>query len=91
MKWTPWLLGSLTAALIAGCAGDRRSDETGATGGTLSDTMQGGTETAPERTATDTGMSQADTAGTRSGATGGTSADTARKTSGDTAPTSAPQ
>jgi hypothetical protein len=45
MKWTPWLFGSLTAALIAGCGGERRNDDTGTTGGaeTESGTMPGDT------------------------------------------------
>lgn len=43
MKWTPWLLGSLTVAVIAGCTGDRRGNDTGtadrgAETGTTSDT-----------------------------------------------------
>jgi hypothetical protein len=54
MKWTPWLFGSLTAVLIAGCGGDRRNNDTGAAAGagTESGTMQGGAA----GTATDTGM-----------------------------------
>jgi hypothetical protein len=36
MKWTPWLIGSLTVAVIAGCGGDRRDNDTGAA--TVSDT-----------------------------------------------------
>jgi len=52
MKWTPWLCGSLAAALIAGCGGDRRNNDTGAAGtaGSDSATMQGGTA-APSDTA----------------------------------------
>ena len=77
MKWTPWLFGSLTAVLIAGCGGDRRQNDTGTTGGAGTEsgtgTMQGGTGTA-----TDTAMRSSDTTGTQPGASGGTSSDTAR-------------
>jgi hypothetical protein len=60
MKWTPLLFGSLAAALIAGCGGDRRNNETGAAGtaGSDSATMQGGTATP-----SDTAMSMGDSAG----------------------------
>jgi hypothetical protein len=67
MKWTPWLFGSLTAALIAGCGGDRgNNNDTAATPGaeTESGTMQGGPATSAD---TSTGA-----------ATGGTTSDTAR-------------
>jgi hypothetical protein len=73
MKRTPWLFGSLTAALIAGCGGDRRNTDTGTTGGAESGTMQGGAGTA-----TDTAMRSTDTTGIQPGATGGMSSDTAR-------------
>jgi hypothetical protein len=75
MKWTPWLFGSLTAVLIAGCGGDKRNNDTGTAGGAGSEsgTMQGG-----PGTATDTAMRSSDTTGTQPGATGGTSSDTAR-------------
>ena len=75
MKWTPWLLGSLAAALIAGCGGDRRHDETGAAGGTGSESgsMQGGATGA----ATDTSMRPADSAAAQPGA-GAMTADSAR-------------
>ena len=63
MKWTPWLVGSLAAALIAGCGGERRNSDTGATSGTMSDssTMQSGAPGAAADTAgmsgrSDTGM-----------------------------------
>ena len=63
MKLTPWLFGSLTALLIAGCGGERRNTDTGATSGTMRDsgTMQGGapgaaTDTAGMGARTDTGM-----------------------------------
>jgi hypothetical protein len=69
MKWTPWLFGSLTAVLIAGCNGDRR--DTGAAAGAGTDTMQ----TGATGTATDTGMSATDTAAVQPG---DTSSDTAR-------------
>jgi hypothetical protein len=66
MKWTPWLFGSLTAALIAGCGGDRGNNDTGATpgAGAESGTMQGGAATTTD---TSTGA-----------ATGGATSDTAR-------------
>jgi hypothetical protein len=75
MKWTPWLLGPLAAALIAGCGGDRRHDETGAAGGTGSESgsMQGGATGA----ATDTGMQVSDSAAAQPGA-GAMTADSAR-------------
>jgi hypothetical protein len=63
MKWTPWLFGSLTAVLVAGCGGDRRNTDTGTTSGAASDssTMQGGAPGAAMDTSgmsarTDTGM-----------------------------------
>jgi hypothetical protein len=63
MKWTPWLFGSLTVVLIAGCGGERRNTDTGAAAGAASDssTMQGGApgtamDTAGMRARTDTGM-----------------------------------
>jgi hypothetical protein len=61
MKWTPWLFGSLTAVLIAGCGGDKRNNETGTAGGagTESGTMQGAAGTA-----TDTAVRGTDTART---------------------------
>jgi hypothetical protein len=74
MRWTPWLFGSLTAALIAGCGGDRGNNDTGATPGAESGTMQGGATTTAD---TSTGA-----------ATGGVTSDTARTGSrirGDTA------
>jgi hypothetical protein len=54
MKWTPWLLGSLTAVWAAGCGGDKRNTDTGAAAGAATDSsaMQGGAA----GTATDTGM-----------------------------------
>jgi hypothetical protein len=60
MKWTPWLFGSLTAVLIAGCGGERRNSETGTTGGAEAEsgTMQGGAGTA-----TDTALGSTDTTG----------------------------
>jgi hypothetical protein len=63
MKWSPWLFGSLAAALIAGCGGDRRNNETGAASGAGSEpgAMQGGA-------ATDTSMRAADTTATQPGA-----------------------
>jgi hypothetical protein len=68
MKWTPWLFGA--AMMIAGCAGERRSDDAGAVGdaaetgtmqdtGTPTDTALPGSDTAgPEAT---TGTAPADT------------------------------
>jgi len=61
MKCVPWLLGSLTVALIAGCGGDRRNNDNSAAGtGTETGTMQGGA-------ATDTAMSSGDTSGMSQG------------------------
>lgn len=40
MKWSPWILGSLTAFAIGACGGDRRDNGTSDTG-TESGTMQG--------------------------------------------------
>jgi hypothetical protein len=46
MKWTPWLFGSLTAFMIAGCGGGARDDAgTADETGTETGTMQGGTST----------------------------------------------
>lgn len=52
MKWTPWLLGSFTVVLMAGCGGERRNNDTGTAGGaeTETGTMQGGTGTATDTT-----------------------------------------
>jgi hypothetical protein len=62
MKCAPWLLGSLTVALIAGCGGDRRNNDNSAAGtGTETGTMQGGATT------TDTAMSSGDTSATSQG------------------------
>jgi hypothetical protein len=66
MKWTGFLLGSLTAATLVACGGERRANREAP--GSESGTMQGGTSA-------DTGMSAADTAG-RAGMTGGMSTDT---------------
>src|SRR5919107_2182258 len=42
MKWTSWILGSLTVAVLAGCGGDRRNNDTGTAGsGSETGTMQG--------------------------------------------------
>jgi hypothetical protein len=56
MKWTPWLFGSVAAALIAGCGGERGNDDTGATGGaeTETGTMQGGTGATRDTSQSDT-------------------------------------
>ena len=68
MRCAPWLWGSLTVALIAGCGGDRRNNDNSAAGtGAETGTMQGGAAT------TDTAMSSSDT----SGMTHGMSSDTA--------------
>jgi hypothetical protein len=68
MRCAPWLLGSLTVALIAGCGGDRRNNDNSAAGtGTETGTMQAGAAT------TDTAMSSSDT----SGMSHGMSSDTA--------------
>jgi hypothetical protein len=68
MKWTPWLVGSLTVVVLAGCGGDRRDNDAGTAGtGTETGTMQGGAGT------TDTAVPS--TTGT--GPTGGLSSDTA--------------
>lgn len=73
MKWTPLLIGSLTAVLIAGCGRERRNNDTGTVGGAAmgSDTMQGSAAPAPA----DTGMRAMDTT---SGAAGGMTSDTTR-------------
>ena len=44
MKWTPWILGSLTAFAIGACGGERRNNGTSDTG-TETGTMQGGAST----------------------------------------------
>jgi hypothetical protein len=73
MKWTPWLLGSLTAVWIAGCSGDRRNNDTGAAAGAATDTAA--TQSGAAGTATDTaGM----TARTDTGMAGSMNSDTAR-------------
>ena len=62
MKCAPWLWGSLTVALIAGCGGDRRNNDNSAAGtGTETGTMQGGATT------TDTAISSGDTSATSQG------------------------
>ena len=61
MRCTPWLLGPLTVALIAGCGGERRNTDTGTAGsGSESGTMQGGSTV-------DTGVPSADTSATSQG------------------------
>jgi hypothetical protein len=72
MKWTPWLFGSLAAALIAGCEGGRRNNDTGAAGGAETETG-----TVPGGAGTTTDTMRTDTTGAQPGATGGTG-DTAR-------------
>lgn len=73
MRCAPWLLGSLTAALMVGCGGDRRNNDNSAAGiGTETGTMQGGAAT------TDTAMSSSDT----SGMSHGMSSDTAHADTG---------
>lgn len=62
MKWSLWLFGSLTVAVIAGCGGDRRSSDTGT--GAETGTMQEGAATS-------------DTAVPNTTGTGGLSSDTA--------------
>ena len=44
MKWTPWILGALTALAIGACGGERRDNGTSDTG-TESGTMRGGAST----------------------------------------------
>jgi hypothetical protein len=60
MKWTPWLLGSLTTVALAACGGNKGNNDTGTarTSGTESGTMQGN-----NATTADTGMAAMDTAG----------------------------
>lgn len=59
MKWTPWLLGSLTTVALAACGGNKGNDTgTARTSGTESGTMQGN-----NATTADTGMAATDTAG----------------------------
>jgi hypothetical protein len=74
MKWTPWILGSLTAVILAACGGgaDRGTTggaetETGAGTGAVTDTatMAPGAATTDTAMSGDTGMSGADTAPTR--------------------------
>lgn len=87
MKRTPWLFGSLAAALVVGCSGNReKNNDTGAApgAGTESGTMQGGAGTATDTTAAApttgagaTGGAGAGAASTESTTTGGTT-DTAR-------------
>ena len=73
MRCAPWLWGSLTVALIAGCGGDRRNNDNSAAGtGAETGTMQGGAAT------TDTAMSSSDT----SGMSHGMSSDTAHAAGG---------
>ena len=73
MKCTPWIWAPLTVALIAGCSGDRRNNDTGTAGsGTETGTMQGGAAT------TDTAIPSADTSAT----TQGMSSDTASADAG---------
>jgi hypothetical protein len=59
MKWTPLLLGSLTAIWLAGCGGGKRNNDTGAAVGAAGDTsamQSGATDTAGMSARTDTGM-----------------------------------
>jgi hypothetical protein len=71
MRCTPWLLGPLTVALIAGCGGERRNTDTGTAGsGSETGTMQGGT--------VDTAVPSGDT----SAASQGMSSDTAHADAG---------
>ena len=73
MRCAPWLLGSLTVALIAGCSGERRNNDNSTAGtGTETGTMQGGAAT------TDTAMMSSDT----SSMSHGMSSDTARADAG---------
>ena len=73
MRCAPWLLGSLTVALIAGCGGERRNNDNSAAGtGTETGTMQGGAAT------TDTAMMSSDT----SSMSHGMSSDTAHADAG---------
>jgi len=73
MKCAPWLLGSLTVALIAGCGGDKRNSDNSAAGtGTETGTMQGGAAS------TDTAMMSGDTSATSQGM----SSDTAQADAG---------
>jgi hypothetical protein len=73
MKCAPWLLASLTVAWIAGCGGDRRSNDNSAAGtSTETGTMQGAATT------TDTAMSSGDTSATSQGM----SSDTAQADAG---------
>jgi hypothetical protein len=44
MKWTPWVLGSLTVFAMGACGGERSDTGTDGTG-TESGTMQGGATT----------------------------------------------
>jgi hypothetical protein len=81
MKWTPWLIGSLCIATVAGCKGNRNDTnttggpgtESGASAGAATDTTMG---TMGRSDTTMGTMGRSDTSA--AGATGGTSADTAR-------------
>jgi hypothetical protein len=67
MKSTPWIWGTLTAAMIVGCGGDRRNTDTGAAAGsgTETGTMQSGagtTDTAVPSTGSSMNGMSSDTA-----------------------------
>jgi hypothetical protein len=76
MKCTPWIVGSLSLALIVGCKGNR-GNESGAAAGTSSETgtMQNGAGT------TDTAMTSTGT-DTSTGSMRGMSSDTAHADAG---------
>jgi hypothetical protein len=70
MKYTTWIWAPVTLALIAGCGGERRTNDTGTTGGsgTESGTMQGAATTTP-----DTAVPSGDTSATTQGMSSDTS------------------
>jgi len=72
MRYTSWIWAPVTLALVAGCGGERRTNDTGTTSGTESGTMQG-TATTP-----DTAVPSGDTSAT----TQGMSSDTAHADAG---------
>jgi hypothetical protein len=71
MKWTPWLLGCTTAALLAGC---HHNNETGAASVAPKDTT--GADTSRVRTASDSGYRTNDTTTMKAKVSDSTKSDT---------------
>jgi hypothetical protein len=91
MRCTPWILVPLSVALVAGCGGDKRYNDTGTAGaGTETGTMRGGAVTSDtavpsgDTSATTQGMSSdtthADAGMHRTGAAAGTDSAKANQT-----------